>query len=221
MFRTTDSRLLAPVAAALSALALLGAAGAQTINWGNEVSLGDVHYDSWGNQLDATYTYSFGVFDVGFDPVVEDPDTWFDNWTSLDSSTYNEGASFFSGSWVPEDNTYEGRQAYIWVYNHTDSTDQTTEWVLITDSDGLDGDDWTIPTMDDQSALPLEWRVSEATTPIFGGLESTQGAGEYDVDPGTFELQTHTFAPPIPEPGVAILLVGGALLGCRRRSRER
>ncbi|MFT5108598.1 MAG: hypothetical protein ACI8XO_000191 [Verrucomicrobiales bacterium] len=198
----------------------LSPARGQTVNWGNAANAGVVNFDSDGLALDATYTYSFGVFTGGFDPDVSDPEDWSSNWVLLDSATYNELAHFFSSAWLVTDNTYSGLQAYIWIYNQTATVDDTTEWVLITDADGLDGDDWTVPNVGDQTALPAEWRVSEAAAPVFGGLDDTQGPGDFTADPGTFELQTHSFPEPVPEPSVVLLLMltGGAGMLRRRRS---
>jgi hypothetical protein len=211
-------RMAVGIALILLFVALSPARG-QTVNWGNAASAGVVNFDSDGSALDATYTYSFGVFTGGFDPGVGDPEDWFSNWVSLDSTTYNELAHFFSSTWLVTDNTYSGLQAYIWIYNQTVTVDETTEWLLITDGDGFGGDDWAIPGVGDQTALPAEWRVSEAAAPVFGGLNDTQGPGAYTVDPGTFELQTHSFLNPVPEPSAALLLIlaGGAGMLRRRR----
>jgi len=198
----------------------MGSLSAQTINWGNAAPnpvTTDINFDSTGSTLDGTYTFELGVFDVGYDPDVEDPTTWFSNWTTLDTAIYNPTLSLFSDSYQITDNTYLGRQAYIFGYNQTTPVDETTEWVLITDDDGLNNDDWVIPDHQDQSALTLEWRVTNATRPVFGGLEDVDGPGERTVDPGTFELQTNTFAPPVPEPGAFAFFGFASLLGLRRR----
>ena len=217
--RYVGLRMAVGIALILLFVALSPARG-QTVNWGNAANAGVVNFDSDGGALDATYTYSFGVFTGGFDPGTENPEDWFANWVSLDSATYNEPAHFFSSTWLVTDDTYSGLQAYIWIYNQTVTVDDATEWLLITDADGLGGDDWMVPGVGDQTALPVEWRVSEATAPEFGGLNDTQGAGAYSVDPVNFELQTHSFPNPVPEPSTALLLMlaGGAGILRRRRS---
>ncbi len=215
------------------ALVVFSPARAQTINWGNATSVDDINFDSSGGLLDATYTYVLGVFDAGFDPVLESTADWYSNWTTLSTATYNEGASYFSDSWLVTDNTYVGRQAYIWIYNKTEPLDSTTEWALITDADGLgvgDGadDDWVIPTLetDDGDGCcgkggTFEWRIQNATTGVFGGLNDTQGAGEYSDTPTPFEVQTHSFPPLVPEPGIFALFACAGLLGLRRGVRRR
>ncbi len=194
-------------------------APAQTINWGNAASLSGINFDSGGSLLDGSYTFTLGVFDAGFDPYTADPTTWFANWTELDTATYNAPVSLFSDTFLVTDNTHAGQQAYIWGYNQTTPVDQTAEWVLITDDDGKDGNDWVIPNHSDQTALTLEWRVSSATSPVFGGLNDTQGPGDFSSDPTPYQLQTHTFPAPVPEPGALAFLAYAGFLTARRRRR--
>lgn len=212
-----------PIRFALQMAALLslaaGTATAQTINWGNAPTLSDINFDSDGNLLDDTYTFMFGVFDSTFDPCVEDHEDWFSNWTTLDSvgpgspdgDLYNEPLSFFSSTWFVTDNTYANQQAYIWVANQTSPVDETTEWALISDAS------WTIPEFTEDHPTPEEWRVAGATELKFGGLNDVQGDGEFDTDPGTFEIQTHTFPPPVPEPGTFAFFGFASALAFRRR----
>ena len=225
-------KLLSPLRCTLlTSFFAFGSAGAQTINWGNAAPVPAstiINFDSEGNALDGSFTWEFGVFDAGFDPALEDPETWFqgDNWIALDSATVAEGTydpaiSFFSDSFVitAAEDVYKGRQAYIFGYNQLSPVDETTEWVLITDDDGLNGDDWILPPHQDQSGLTLEWRVSNATTPVFGGLNNVDGPGETSDTPPAFELQTNTF--PVPEPGTFLFYGVAGLLGARRRRSRR
>lgn len=194
-------------------IAALGSqlASAQTINWGNSPTLDDINFDSTGALIDDSYSFMFGVFDAGFDPCAEDPVDWFNNWTTLDTTTYNEAASFFSSSYIVSDNTYAGQQAYIWVANQTAPVDETAEWVLVSNAS------WTIPELTEEHPTPEEWRIDTADELKFGGLNDTQGDGVFTTDPGTFELQTHTFPPPVPEPGMFAFFGFAAFLGFRRR----
>ena len=97
-------------------------------------------------------------------------------------------------------------------------TEQASE---LRDGDVVLGDDWVIPSYLDQSALTLEWRVSNATRPAFGGLNDVDGPGERTADPIPFELQTNTPAPPpIPEPRTFAFLGFASLLTLRRRRRD-
>jgi len=117
---------------------------------------------------------------------------------------------------VPDD-TYEGFQAYIWVYNNQ-AGDETSEWALITERDGLDA--WKIPSSTgSQQNFPNQWRVSTATDILFGGINDIDGPGETSSGaPSTFALQTNTFLP-VPESGTTLLF--GLTLGSLvlRRSR--
>jgi hypothetical protein len=93
------------------------------------------------------------------------------------------------------------------------------EWALITNdsTDGTTSDDWLMPAPSGHVATSIDWRIEDATASPFGGLNDTQGPGDYSSTPGGFVLQTHTT---VPEPGSALLiaLVGFAqLLRARRR----
>ena len=96
------------------------------------------------------------------------------------------------------------------------------EWLLYTNdsSDGDATDDLIFPSYQGQNPATLEWTVENASAVVFGGLNDTQGPGQYDSPSGGFELQTHT----IPEPGSALflsaLVAGAALIRRRRRSVE-
>ena len=161
--RSQNSRLL--VAIAIGFLALVTNGSAQKINWGNASS--DSNSDSNGNNLtDATFTFQLGTFATGgpteFIPDETNTDFWGTNWIALDTASYNqagppnEDQGFFSDSWIVPDNTYEGFQAYIWVYNNQ-LGDSTSEWVLITDDGGSNA--WKIPTSTGgQQNFPDQWR---------------------------------------------------------------
>ncbi len=198
----------------------LGAASAQTLNWGNAVF--DVSLDSDGNSIDdATFTFELGTFSSGFVPTEFNTGQWASEWTTLDSTSYNDAAEFFSASYTIDvgDASLAGEQAYIWVYNNMIG-DETSEWAVITDDSS--GDEWVVPTYIDPGAGgpppgTFDWRVSTATTSLWGGLNNTAGPGEQQVVPSNYALQTFTFSAPIPEPSSAVFLSVAALGLLRRR----
>lgn len=210
---------------------------ARTIDWGNAVD--DVLLDSHGVALDDSFLFELGSFG-SFVPTAFNIDQWQANWKAFDraqapsSEGWNSASGFFSssatvltGGLSSESAALgaqvfgDGEQAYIWAYNSF-SYDPTTEWALITNN-SIDGnvlDDWLYPAPGGKTDTPLEWRMSTASTLIFGGLADTQGNGYYTVDPGTYALQTHTV---VPEPGSVLLVLcaGIGLRCCRRRSLSR
>ncbi len=219
-----------------AALILIAEAKGQTINWGNDP--GDLNFQSQGGSLSSTFTFQFGVFTSGYDPTVNDPKTWGANWVALDTASYNEAAGFFSDSWTVTDNTYQGQQGYLFIFNDADmnlmpdttaeittstSSTQGTEWFLATN------DTWTIPqhaTEDaqgqggGQTSQPEEWRVQTINSVLFGSTETQTGDGTTNgaTPPGPLTIQTFTFDP-IPETGTALLF--GALMSIivMRRSK--
>ncbi len=220
-FSSVLSRRLCLVACAVGLAA--GPGQAQTLNWGN--ALLDANFNSAGGAIDATYTFAIGTFSDGFAPTAANTGQWGGEWTALDTTTYNEATGWFTGSYTMQagDAPLSGRQAYIWVYNNL-AGDETSEWVLITDDSGSDGlgDEWLVPAyVDPLGGNPpgsYDWRVSTATTPVWGGLNNVAGAGEQAVVPPSYALQTFSFPAPIPEPSSAVLLaLAGALMLRRRR----
>ena len=217
--------------AVMGALCLLvTSAEAITVNWGDTFFGSDIQSD--GTDLDATFTFQIGTFG-SFVPIEANAAMWSANWTVLDNATYDVGFDRFQSSFqlatdggipgnVISSSTGEsvaiGEQVYIWVYD-TDVYGFGSEWALITDADALNGDDWTVPDAGDQSAGPLDWRVSLATTPIFGGANDVRGEGTFTSVPPAFDLQTATY---VPEPSSALLVLAGlGLFGGRRRRRAK
>lgn len=213
----------------------LGSAHARTISWGGAV--GDSMYLSSGPLMDDSMIFELGYFSGGFVPTVGNMDYWQAHWQVFDRATAGSGwnstdpflsrtptleadGTSSSAPPLPDYVFPESGQAYIWAF-HTDQTFQVgLEWALITNdsSDGNSDDDWLFPAHSDQTGLPLEWRFSTASLPVFGTLNDIEGGGERTSVAASTEFQTHTLTA-IPEPSSALLLgVAAALLGMRRRA---
>ena len=220
---------------AASFLLWSGDAAATTINWGTYLGPTTLLYDSTGAALDDDYYFELGSFGT-FIPTEANMTEWLTNWKPFDRAYAPAAGGWISSSGtvaagavlepdfttdntaLSQTNTFAvGEQAYIWVYNGL-TIDALTEWALVTNN-SLDGnalDDWTMPAHADQTGLPLDWRLSNATQVPFGGLNDVEGPGDYSVTPPSFELQTHA----VPEPASALLLGIAGLLSLRRRQRR-
>ncbi|MBE7493473.1 MAG: hypothetical protein HS117_00855 [Verrucomicrobiaceae bacterium] len=213
-------------------LLALGAlpARAVTIDWGS--SVGDVLLSSNGVPLDDSYIFELGSFG-GFTPTGQNQGEWMAHWKPFDraqapaASGWNSAFSYFSSSVtmldgglssasppLPPYTFLAGEQAYIFVYNSL-AFDGLSEWALVTNGslDGNAANDWLMPAAGGKTDIPLEWRLSTASTVIHGGVNSVQGYGSYTFEPGTFDLQTHT----VPEPSGVLLLAAATLRRRRRR----
>ncbi len=210
-------------------------ADARTIAWGN--SAGDTVIYSDGTPVDDQVIFELGSFG-SFTPDSSNMEFWSSNWKVFDraqapdSSGWNSADSVFSSvatlnsdgtsSAAPPLSPYVfagGEQAYIWAYKTSQTLSFADEWALITNdaADGIPGNDWLFPAPSDQTSLPLDWRVSDASTVIFGGVNSVQGPGDYTSAPGVFDLQLHST---IPEPGSSFLIaIAGFSVLLRRRKR--
>lgn len=207
-------------------------ARAFTIDWGSGV--GDTLVDSHGVALNDSYVFELGSFG-GFTPTGQNQGDWAANWKVFDraqapaASGWNSTFSFFSSSAtvlaggfssesppLPSFTFSQGEQAYIWVYDSL-TFNLLSEWALITNNslDGSSADDWLFPAPGGKTDIPLEWRVSAATTVIHGGVNDEQGYGSYSVDPVIFDLQTHI----VPEPAGIMLLAAAGFLQLTRRRR--
>ncbi len=209
---------------------------AATIYWGSAVN--DLIYDSFGNTLDDSFIFELGTFGDSFIPDDENMHLWLGHWKVLDRVTapavngWDSSTGFFSSSVsLLYDGTSSntgvgsfvfapGEQAFIWVFN-SQAIALDSEWALITNdsSDGNSADDWVIPPLPLECGCgggetSLEWRLSNATQPDFGGLNDEYGPGNVSDTPPSFSLQTAI----LPEPGGVLLLLSAAcLFGLRRR----
>lgn len=225
----------------LALVAFVSTAQATTINWGtyfDPFRTTSLLFDSDGNPLDDTYVFELGTFG-SFIPTESNLSDWSANWKVFDRVKLGDGWISSSGTighnaTLEEDFTTSnaalsqttvftpGEQAFIWAYQDASGSPSPSpifspdfEWALLTDNDGLNGDDWLMPSPSGHLALSLDWRIEDATFSPFGGLLDTQYDGDYSSTPGAFILQTHTN--PVPEPGTALLLALPAALGLRRR----
>lgn len=204
----------------------------RTIDWGSSVF--STLVDSGGSALDNSYIFELGSFG-SFTPTGDNLDLWVANWKVFDraeapaANGWNSTFSYFSSSAtllsggisdqsppLPAYSFAPNEQAYIFIYN-TLTFDYVSEWALITNN-GLDGssaNDWLFPIPGDKTDMPVEWRVSGASTVIYGGVHSDQGPGNYTVDPASFDIQTHV----VPEPAGALLVGLTGMLSLFRRRR--
>ncbi len=238
MKSNTFQPIKALLLSALLALVSISPASAATIFWGSSVN--DLLFDSTGAPLDDSFSFEIGTFGASFIPDDNNKDLWLANWKILDrvtapaSSGWDSSTQFFSSSLTllpdgtssrgPDIGTNfvfsEGEQAFIWVFN-SQTLDIGTEWALVTNnsSDGSSDDDWLIPPLPDicgcsSGGDSLEWRLSTASQPDFGGVNDRDGPGNVTDTPPSYTLQTAT----LPEPGSSFLiLTAGLLLRLRRR----
>lgn len=216
------------------ALLCLGQAAApgRTIEWGN--AAGDTLSTSSGTPLDDTFIFELGTFG-SFVPTAANMSLWAANWKVFDRAVapdtggWNSLLGFFNSTAnllsdgtssasppLPPYTFLQNEQAYIWVYNGL-TIDALTEWALITNNalDGNSADDWLMPDAGDQTTLPLEWRLSNASAVLYGGLNNVEGAGGFSVIPPDFALQTHT----VPEPSTMLLTLLAGMGALLRRTK--
>jgi hypothetical protein len=193
----------------IAALSLLCADWGQsrTISWGT--SVGDILLDSSGSALDAGMIFELGSFGT-FVPTGTNLDLWAANWKPFDRAVSNDGwsapAQFVtsyatlqsdgtssSSPPLPSFTFATGEQAYFWAYKSSQAFGPGLEWALVT-NDATNGtaDDWKFPEHSGQGSLTLDWRLSDATTVVFGALNNVQGPGVHSATPGAVNLQTHT-----------------------------
>ncbi len=210
-----------------------GTISARSINWGSNL-LSNL-YDSNGVALSDAFKFEIGSFQTGFVPDSTNLNLWETNWKVFDhaeapaSSGWNSALRYVASSAnltaggtssksppLPAWTFSQNEKGYMWAFN-SQTYASGVEWALITNnaSDGSPANDWLFPAPSDQSSQPLDWKISNASAVVFGGLNNVEGAGSFSVTPGSFNLQTHQ---PVPEPGsAALMLVAAIAAGLRRR----
>lgn len=208
-----------------------------TIVWGSSSTSEDYYQSDGTSDFSTSFTYELGYFDSSFTPTDSNKSSWATNWVVFDAASYVEvipgtGVYWFRSSAAvesggtssspdadPSTAVFPGEQAYVWIYD-TQTAGPGMEWLLYTNdsSDSDSTDDWIFPSYQGQNPATLEWTVENASAVVFGGINDTQGPGQYDSPGGGFELQTHT----VPEPSSALFLTAMFVGACltRRRRRE-
>jgi hypothetical protein len=205
-------------------------------DWGSEYY--SELFDSYGNRLDASYTFELGAFDPSFTPTAVNFTSWAAIWNVFVSNTINTTFVLFrSSAYMLDDGTssslaadpagydFRGLDAYIWGYNSKSYT-QTLEWVWFR------APSWIFPASfaPGPPVTPTDWSISQLTAgdvPLFGRQAGDVGLG-YASAPGVlgqYNLQTYTLTPGpagVPEPSTVIfaaLLVVIAALHRWQRAR--
>jgi hypothetical protein len=168
----------------------MGGASAATINWGSAVS--SSLYDSSGLPLDDGYAFELGTFG-SFVPTEDNMYQWLANWKPLDHAEapalgggWNSSMGYFTSSltlqsdgtsseaatWsLPAFTFSTGELAFIWAYNTQTLLPNLSEWALFTNGfDANDADDWLLPSPANQTSLPRDWRLANATFTPFGAI---------------------------------------------------
>lgn len=226
----------------LAGLAAMGPCGvrAGSISWGSAVA--DKLYDSEGSLLTSDYTFEMGTFSGGFVPTAVNLGDWAASWKLLEkadfitSPLYVTENSILSTSgpgliWerdalndppTPASNPnvfLPGERVYVWAYN-SKATGTAVQWALLTGTGSTSDTDWVLSAgMGDELAMTLQWRLSNANTPVYGGLNNVRGPGDYGAEPVTYSLQT-AIAMAIPEPSTTGMLAAFLFLPLSRRRRS-
>jgi hypothetical protein len=191
-----------------------------------------VNEQSDGTPMDTSFTFQLGSFD-GLTPDASNTHLWKSHWVEAPNSNSDplSGASAsytqaplqsFLAPNTGESNQFSGAitlytnnspfsqtdQAYIWGYDDRGESG-TGEWVLITNSN------WMFPEVVDGLQLDgVELQVTDAGT--FAVLGSVNSAFATVGDDPHLETASVTLLP-VPEPSVAMLLLGGLGLAMVRR----
>lgn len=205
---------------------------ARPIAWGSAFE--DHLFDASGDPLSAAYSFEIGVFASGFSPNLSNIPQWAENWLVFDrafapdANGWNPDLRFYSGyvnhqadgtSDSPDalitDVFLQNTRVYLWAYN-SKTIAPTSQWALVTDLDlaGNAYSAWLMPDPADTDPNTIEWNLQDADSAVYGGVNGTQSAGEFEVEPETYSLQTAL----VPEPsGALLLLVAGLVAQARRR----
>ena len=218
-------------------LALRSLAVAGSIDWGTAVN--DSLYDTDGAALSGSYHFELGTFRDGFVPDSTNTSQWESKWKLIEEAGFNAPMQYVAENsiltssgpdliWERDATGDEtgplmnpnifapGESVYFWAFNGKPVTG-TTQWALATGRSLTIDTDWELSAaLGDPLALTRQWRLSNADTAIFGGLNGTRGAGTFNALPGSFTLQT-SLVSPIPEPDISVLLAALAVLILHRR----
>ncbi|MDB6069053.1 MAG: hypothetical protein JWL81_224 [Verrucomicrobiales bacterium] len=224
----------------LTSLAVLPCgATAGSISWGSAVA--DKLYDSEGSPLTSDYSFEMGTFSGGFEPTAANLGDWAGSWKLLEKADFITSPLYFTENsllatsgpglvWerdavndppTPASNPnvfFPGERVYVWAYN-SKASGTPVQWALLTGTGSTSDTDWVLTAdMGDELAMTLQWRLSNATTPVYGGLNNLRGPGGYSAEPATYSLQT-ALVVTIPEPSATGLLTAIFLLPLNRRRR--
>lgn len=205
---------------ALTFIFVTASASSQTLNWSSLT--GSQIVDSQGNDLDNTYVFELGAFDVGFIPNPSNMGTWGSSWNVFDTAAYSNNAQdggYFTGTANLQDVTnyaslFQGLTAYIWIRNTSN-----TEYFLASASAKPGIAEWKFGALDPDCCANGEvttWSVSNlgTDTPVWGSQLDRHSPGVYNGSGGPYDLQTHV----VPEPSASLLaLLAGGLCLVRRR----
>lgn len=221
----------------LGALFLPGTVMAGSIDWGTAVF--DELYDAGGAGLTGSYRFELGTFGDGFVPAADNVAQWESKWKLIEEATFNAPDQYAAENsilstsgpdliWERDATGDEtgplthphlfapGEAVYVWVFNGKSLT-STTQWALVTGQGPTVDTNWELSAaLGDPLAQTRQWRLSNADTAIFGGVNDVRGAGDFDALPGSFSLQTALLSP-IPEPDITMLLAAAAVLSLPRR----
>jgi hypothetical protein len=180
----------------------------------DSIPAGDELMDSFGAELDGSFTAQLGVFSSSFTPDEFNTADWATNWEVfasdvIDDSPLENVPRFNLNADLNDDGTstqnsgfdFSNQQAWLWVRNGDDIQVSGTEWFLARVAS------WVFPTVSSGccgSLTSIDWAVSDLTTetPVWGNQSGEEGAGVVNNFSPTYELQTYA----IPEPGSLIFM---------------
>ena len=206
-------------------------------NWGSPVY--STLRDSYGNPLDASYTFQLGAFDPSFTPTAGNVALWEANWKVFDQADFNVDFEFFqstvdmlddgtsTSAFAEPDYDFRGLDAYVWGFKNPSTYGTGMEWVWFR------APSWTFPLSFDPGppVTPTDWSTSDLVAgdvPLWGRQGTAVGLG-YASAPGIsglYTLQTYTLnigPEPIPEPStiiVAALLLALAVWHRRKNASK-
>jgi len=205
------------IALALLVSMTMQATWGTTISFFFESSESDTLKDSFGNDLDASFTFQIGSFTDGFDPAEANTSLWASNWLVFDQAAFQPGPPPLTGvldggtddngntvSTQPAADTatsFFSRDAWLWVYNTQDISTEGSEWFLGRASD------WTFPDSTASGCCPegfFQWALNDFTveTPIWGSQALLEGGGTASLK-DSFTVQTYVV---VPEPGTWVMM---------------